>query len=96
MVADALVTADSLADLQATRKVAVALLARIDGRIDEGKHLVAERAEALVILAPKQFSVPRCGNVLLGRGQRVVRAKQPAHFAAIVAQLTHGEHFLFA
>lgn len=95
VLAAAPVSADSLHDLQETRASILALLAVIDGRVNEAKDLVAERAAAVEIVEPRQFSVPNIGNILPGRGQRFTRERYPKHFAAIVSQLRHGEHFLF-
>ena len=95
VLAAAPVSADSLPDLQETRASILALLAAIDGRVNEAKDLVAERAAAVEIVEPRQFSVPKIGNILPGRGQRFTRERYPKHFAAIVSQLRHGEHFLF-
>lgn len=93
---DALITRDALPQVQFLREGVLALLADLDRALDKGKGLLAEAAEAVVILEPRQFAVPNRGNIMHARGHRVERKRHPEQFAAIVAQLTCGKHFTFA
>lgn len=95
-VCASVVTRESLPRLRQLREDVLALLGALDFAADKGKALLAEEAEAVVILEPRQFSVPGRGNIMHATGQRIERKQQPAQFAAIVAQLQHGKHFTFA
>lgn len=90
------VTRESLPRFHQLREEVLALLGALDGIANQGKHVLAKDATALIILEPKQFSVPQRGNIMHAAGYRVDRAQRPEQFDAIVAQLQYGTHFTFA